>query len=70
MPDQPCLDITAMRLDVGKLWQLDVLERTFLGQHRHKLLLLGTSVGVAIEVDNVVEIARSGALGQPPVSKR
>ena len=46
--------------------KLDALERTFLAQHGNELLLLGAGLGVSVEVDDVIEVARPGALGERP----
>src|SRR5262245_24043599 len=59
-------DVTAVALNVGKLGQRDALEVAFLAQYGDKLLLLGACLAVAIEIDDVVEVARPGALAQRP----
>lgn len=59
-----CLHIVAMRLDIGKLRKSDTLEGAFLAQHLNKMLLLGPGVGVPVEIHNILEVARPGALGQ------
>jgi hypothetical protein len=58
--------ISAVRLKIGKAWEFYAFEGALFAQHLDKLLLFRTSVGVSIQIHDIVEIARSGALGQRP----
>ena len=60
------LELTAVRLDVGKLRQLDALEDAFLAQYGDELLLFGPGLGVAVEIDDIIKVARPRALAQRP----
>src|SRR5215471_15719996 len=53
-----------MRLDVSKLRQLDAFERAFITEYSNELLLLGASLSVSVEINNIIEITRPGAFGQ------
>ena len=59
-------DVTAMQLDVRELRQLDAFECALFAQYRDELLLLRTRVGVAVKIDDIVEIAWPGTLGKRP----
>jgi hypothetical protein len=60
------LELTAVPLDVGKPRQLYALEDAFLAQYGDELLLFGSGLGVAVEIDDIVKVARPRALAQRP----
>jgi hypothetical protein len=60
------LNIVTVPLNVGKLRQRKPLEGAFLAQNVGKLLLLGAGLGIAIQIDDIVEVARPSALAQRP----